>query len=241
MTDHLVIKMMTSESPHWRCLHRGLLPLDGIDQRPVDDDLPWGRYYHRNRKLITKLTQRYGSCAVLALDDDKIIGHLRFYPSAVWNMKGAGYLCLQQDFPGGPGDDFADRDFPTREQLNEQTLKVHCLMTGSPAQAENPYQRQGIATTLVKTLIGWAKTNDWQRIEADSFEDLPLIYESTGNAGRTFWEKLGFKIADRFPHPQLCEYPEFAAQLKEQAKSAGVDANKACDSILMRLELAERS
>jgi hypothetical protein len=128
-----------------------------------------------------------------------------------------------------------------REQLKEQTLKVHCLMTGSPGQAENPYQRRGIATAMVQTLIEWAKINDWQRIETDSFEDLPLIYETTGSAGRAFWEKLGFKAADRFPHPQLSDYPEFAARLKEQARSAGVDVNKACDSILMRLDFAEHS
>ena len=193
VTKDVVVEPMTEEFIIWRCLHGGPLSRDTVDQWPSASMLPLEHYRDRNTPLLVKLTRTYGSCAILARDGDQIVGCLRFYPKAVCDMEGAGGPCLQQDPPAGPVDDFADRDFPDPAQIEEKTLVVHCLMTGSPLQKENPYQRKGIATRMVRALIEWAKANGWDRIEADSFEDLPIIYEGTGSAGHTFWEKSGFR------------------------------------------------
>ena len=74
---------------------------------------------------------------------------------------------------------------------------IHCMMTGSPLQEKNPYQRRGIGSRMVEALIEWAQKNGWEHIEVESFEDLPIIYEVTGSAGHVFWEKLGFRLNDR--------------------------------------------
>lgn len=100
-------------------------------------------------------------------------------------------------------------NFPSPAQIEDKTLFVHCVMTGSSQQKVNPYQRKGLGTLMVKALIEWAKTNNWDQIEADSFEDIPIIYEKTGSAGHTFWEKLGFQLADRHPHPELKDRSQF--------------------------------
>jgi len=155
-------------------------------------------------------------------------------------MEGAGGPCLQQDYPAGPVDDFVDSDFPDPAQIEDKTLVVHCLMTGSALQEENPYQRKGIGRRMVKALIEWAKTKGWERIEADSFEDLPVIYEGTGSAGHTFWERLGFRLVDRHVHPALedpSKLPEFIATLEEQAKSIGIPPETVRDRLVMRLDL----
>ncbi|MDH4197660.1 MAG: GNAT family N-acetyltransferase, partial [Candidatus Aminicenantes bacterium] len=102
---------------------------------------------------------------------------------------------------------------------------------------ENPYQRRGLGTRLVRALIRWAKANDWDRLEATSFEDLPLIYEITGSAGHTFWEKLGFSLAERGPHPDLEGKNEFTRTLKEQARALGIPPERARDRLIMRLTL----
>ncbi len=107
-------------------------------------------------------------------------------------------MCLQQDYPGGPLDDFSARNFLPRRELIDQTIKVHCLMTGSPQREDNPYQRKGIGTRLVQKLVEWARENGWKAIEAEAFEDLPIVYAITGSAGRTFWEKLGFSHGRSF-------------------------------------------
>jgi hypothetical protein len=90
---------------------------------------------------------------------------------------------------------------------------------------------------MVRTLIQWAGANGWEHIEADAFEEIPWIYEITGSTGYTFWEKLGFHIADRHPHPHLEGHDEFVQKLEEQAKAVGLSPERAKDRIIMRLDL----
>jgi GNAT superfamily N-acetyltransferase len=187
---------------------------------------------------LAKLTLTYGACAILARADDKIVGQLRFYPKAIWDINDAGEMCIQQDYPNGPADDFVKTEFPPLEEMEDKTLAIHCFMTGSSQQKENPFQRKGIGTRMVNFLIEWASTKGWERIEVDAFEDIPLIYEITGSAGVSFWKKLGFEVADRHPHPYLQERNEFVAKLEEQAKSVGISKEKAKDRIVMHIVLA---
>jgi GNAT superfamily N-acetyltransferase len=199
--------------------------------------MPWDRYRVRNKALLHKLTEVYGACAIVARQGPKIVGQLRFYPKAIWQTKGAGLLCLQQDYPAGPVDDFAEREFPPHTELEDRTLVVHCLMSGSPGESGRQYKRKGIATRMAKGLIQWAGDHGWEGIEANSFEDIPILYQWTGCAGHTFWEKLGFHIADRFPHPHLQERNDFVTKIEEQAKTMGIEPARARDRLVMRLDL----
>jgi|SaaInl7_200m_RNA_FD_contig_21_2482284_length_926_multi_7_in_0_out_0_1 GNAT superfamily N-acetyltransferase len=236
--EDVVVEPMTEEFILWRCLHDGPLSRDTINQWPSASTLPLIRYRDRNTPLLMKLTRTYGACAIIARDADQIVGQLRFYPKAVCDMEGSGGLCLQQDHPSGPAENFADSDFPDPAHIENKTLAVHCLMTGSSQQKENPYKRKGIGTCMVRALIEWAKANGWERIEADSFEDIPIIYEITGSAGHTFWEKMGFHIADRHPHPDLQSRDPFVVTLEEQAEAIGIPPERARDRLIMRLDLA---
>lgn len=237
MGGEIVIEPMTENFILWRCLHFGPLTCRTIDQWPSDSQIDLERYRTRNIPLLAKLTLTYGACAILARVDKRIVGQLRFYPKIVWDMKDAGEMCLQQDYPNGPVDGFTNTEFPPLEQIEDKTLAIHCLMTGSPLQEENPFQRKGIGTRMAKSLIEWAKTKGWERIEVDAFEDLPHIYEITGSAGINFWQKLGFRVVDRHPHPHLKGHDEFVAKLEEQAKSAGISPERAKDRIVMHYDL----
>jgi GNAT superfamily N-acetyltransferase len=233
--DDIAIEMMTGDFILWRCLHGGPLSPDTIDNWPSDSKMLWERYRHRNVPLLQKLTNVYGACAVVARQGDQVIGQLRFYPRAVCEAEGAGLLCLQQDHPAGPVADFAEHDLPPLGELVDRTLEVHCLMVGRPGEAR--YKRRGIASRMAARLIDWARENGWAAIQANSFEDIPILYEITGCAGHTFWEKLGFRLADRFPHPHLRERNEFVLQVEAQGKSAGIDPDRVTDRLVMRLEL----
>ena len=227
MGEQIVIESMTENFILWRCLHFGPISSHTIDQCPSDGQIEWEKYRTRNIPLLEKLTRTYGACAILARCGDKIVGHLRFYPRIIWDMTNAGEMCLLQDYPNGPAGDFADSEFPHFEQLENKTLAVHCLMTGSPQQEKNPFQRKGIGTRMVKFLVHWAKANEWEHIEVDAFEDIPMIYEMTGSAGHTFWQKSGFRIIDRHPHPHLQEHNNWVLKLEEQAKSIGISPERA--------------
>lgn len=240
MFADVAVEPMTDDCVLWRCLHSGPLTRQTIDEWSSADKMPWERYCQRNRPLLSKITKTYGACAIIARDGDAIVGQLRFYPKAISGLKGAGGLCLQQDYPAGPADDFDDNDFPDPAHIDDKTLLVHCLMTGSPQQKENPYQRKGIGTRMVGALIQWAKANGWKRIDVDSFEDIPIIYEVTGSAGHTFWEKVGFRVVDRHPHPELrdrSQFAEFINVLEEQARLIGIPLEKAKDQLKMCLDV----
>jgi GNAT superfamily N-acetyltransferase len=238
MLESIVVEPMTEEFILWRCLHSGPLSGETIDQWRADSELPWESYRKRNLPLLIKLTRVYGACAIVARAGDQVVGMLRFYPKVVCEMAGAGGLCLQQDYPSGPAGDFANNRFPPPDQIQDRTLTVHCLMTGCARQKEHPHQRKGLGSLMVRTLIEWAKSRGWERIEAAAFEDLPIVYEITGSAGHTFWEKLGFSIVDRYPHPDLQEPGEFVSILEGQARAAGIPVGRARDKLVMRLDLA---
>src|SRR5512143_324650 len=91
----------------WRCLHSGPVSRSTIDAFPADNPQPWDRLRARNLPLLAKLTRIYGTCAIVARAGEEVVGQLRFYPRAVTELEGAGALCLQQDYPSGPADDFA--------------------------------------------------------------------------------------------------------------------------------------
>ena len=236
MIESIVVEPMTEDFILWRCIHGGPLSCDSIDEWSPDDSMPWSRYQARNKALLSKLTKVYGACAIVARDGEEVAGQLRFYPKAVWQTDGAGLLCLQQDTPAGPVDDFGEIDFPPQDELAEKTLEVHCLMAGSPQ--DERYKRKGIATRMVKALIDWATQNGWKAIQANSFEDIPLLYQVTGNAGHTFWEKLGFRVVDRFPHPHFQERTDFVMQIEEQGQAIGIEPKRATDRLVMQLDLS---
>ena len=233
----VVIEAMTEELLLWRCLHGGPLSRSSLDSWPVDSKMPWERYRGRNIPFLKRLTETYGSCAILARSGDRIVGQLRFYPKALLGQLGSIGICLQQDFPAGPPDEAAGIAYPSVADIKDRTLIVHCMMTGSPQQAENPFQRRGIGSRMVRRLIHWAKTKGWEKIEADAFEDLPIVYKITGSAGHTFWEKLGFHQVDRHPHPELKKGDPFVVTLCEQAKAMGISSERAMDRIVMRFDL----
>jgi GNAT superfamily N-acetyltransferase len=237
MGKEIFIEPMSEKFILWRCLHFGPLSHQSIDQWPADSQMDWERFRTRNIPFLAKLTRTYGACAILARVDDRAVAQLRFYPKVIWDKKDAGELCLLQDYPSGPVDDFAETAFPPLEKIEDKTLAIHCLMTGSSQQEDNPFQRKGIGTRMVRYLIQWAKGKGWERIQVDAFEDIPLIYEITGSAGYTFWEKLGFHMVDRHPHPYLQERNEFVVKLEEQAESIGISTEKAKDRLVMQIDL----
>ena len=164
-----------------------------------------------------------------------IVGMLSFLPRRVTEMDGAGFFCLQQNPPGGPDADFPKTQFPPPDDIEDKTLAVRCIMTGSPKFSENPYQRRGIGTRMARALIQWARDNGWTALEAGSFEDLPTLYAHTGNAGRGFWEKLGFRIVKTENQPAFENDSDFTRTLRAESIAAGLDPEAFKRSYTMRL------
>jgi hypothetical protein len=226
--------MMSEDFILWRCLHGGPLSAESIEQWPPDQRIPWAEFRARNVPLLAKLTRVYGGCAVVAREGDRIVGMLRFYPKAVAGRE----FCLQQAHPAGPAEDFARAAFPPLEQLSDRTVVVHCLMTGSPHQKDNPYQRKGIGARMARHLIEWARQRGWQAIEATAYRDLDIVYGVTGVAGKRFWEKLGFRVVEEGTEPGFECYPDILRVMIEQGRALGLSAEEVKRKYTMRLDLA---
>lgn len=221
----------------WRCLHRGPLTKETIDKWPRDQAERWKAERDRNIPLLKKLVETYGTCAMLAKDGERTVGSIRFYPKILCCMEGEpGAFCLGSAFPIGPSDRFVETVFPPLEDIQEKTLVVHCVMTGSPCEKENPYQRKGIGTQMVRELIRWAKEHDWESIEVQTHQDIPLLYENTGRAGRRFWEKLGFRVVQTDIDPLLNMEGETVRKAREQAVAQRLNP-EVRTRYTMRLEL----
>jgi len=236
MLDHLVIEPMREEPIIWRCLHGGPLCAKNIDQPAPHPEIDWPLTRARNIPLLNKLVQTYGSCAIVARDGAEVVATLRFYPKALCEFgDGGAAFCLQQRYPAGPSDDLAARDFPPLQELSEKTLFVHCLMIVSPKDEPSRYKRKGLATRLGRELIRWAKEQGWQAIEANAYEEIPLIYAIAGVAGKRFWEKLGFRILSSDIEPGISG--ELLEAVRKEAAIAGIPAEQAANRYKMRLEL----
>ncbi len=240
MLGDVVIEMMSSEFILWRCLHGGPLTKEAADQPEPHPHVPWDQLRARNLPLLAKLTETYGSCAVIARDGEHIVGQLRFYPQVLCRIAAPGPgLCMQQVFPDGPADDFIENNFPPLNQITDKTLFVHCMMTGSPQQENNPYQHKGLGSRMARTLIDWAQPRGWNAIEAHAYVDLPCFYAVTGQAGRTFWEKLGFHVIESGIESAFVEDGNkgFVEVLLKEAADRGIDAGTAKTRYTMRLDL----
>jgi ribosomal protein S18 acetylase RimI-like enzyme len=200
--------------------------------------MPWQELRARNVPLLGKLTRIYGSCAVLARDGEAVVGTLRFYPKAlcVFGPSGAG-MCLQQPCPNGPPDDMASAHFPPIEQLADKTLFVHCLMLAADAPGRPSYRRRGFGRRMAERLMEWAGQGGWAAVEATGYEDLEIVYSVTGVAGKTFWERLGFRVAEVGVEAGFEQYPDILKVLIEQGRAVGLSADAAKTKYTMRREL----
>ncbi len=254
MNKAITIEPMTEDFILWRCLHHGPLSKQTIEQWPpeAEQNINFRKIRAVNVPLLKKLIKMYGSCAIIARDGDEIIGMLRFYPKAVMSMDRAGFLCMQQDYPAGPDHDVINEQFPSFEEIEDKTLKVHCIMTSRPYAGDTDADifgehilnkhdagaRKGIGLKLANALVAWAKEQGWKRLEVTTFADLDIFYGVTGGAGKGFWEKAGFRVENIRPMSPD-DWPDEKAQklIDSQAKKAGISSEQAWSFYDMACEL----
>lgn len=236
MKDDIVIKPMDRGFMLWRCLHQG-----GLSAGSIDSGFPEGwdgeRYRAINVPVLEKIIDSYGSCAILAWAGGEVIGSLRFYPKWMFTEDQQG-LCMQQDYPYGPGEQLLALDFPALTDLTDKTLRIHCMMAGPALKEDNPYRRHGLASRMVEILCGWARNQGWQALEATAYESLDIVYDTFGQAGREFWEKLNFRLIRTEIEPALADDNEAVRQMRQQAAAKGIDPEKIKNRYVMRRELS---
>lgn len=236
-TRNLAVGPLRPDFVLWRCLHAGPLNRGNIDEPGPHPEVDWPYVRSRNAPLLQKLAETYGSCAIAAWDGDDVVATLRFYPKALcsFSASGGAAFCLQQRSPAGPPDNLILREFPPLQKLTDRTLFIHCLFVAAPTGEPGRFRRKGLATRMVRELIGWATRAGWSAIEATAYEELPLLYAISGVAGRRFWRRLGFKVVHEDTEPGISG--DLEDRLRQEAPSAGLSPDDVTKRYRMRLEL----
>ena len=160
------------------------------------------------KEFMREMIHRYDSCAMLAWEEGKIVGQLRFYPRHIMNL-------LEKAGVHGP--------IPWQSEEPEKTLHIHCVMTSMPytndIEGRARGARRGTGQQLVHALVVWAKERKWIRIEAEAHPDLDFLYGHWNSSGRRFWLKAGFKPASSW-RKELSTYPVKMREILEREIAA---------------------
>lgn len=221
------------------CLHHG--PVDPTSSAPAGDDAviehpshPWsdetirelaarhamishGVGGEHQREFMREMIQRYGTCAILAWDQHKVVGLIRFYP-----MRVARLIAATHTHGFSP---VLDCTAACEPQDDEGTLWVQCVMTCFPYVdsdgAKKAGARRGLGLRLARELVCWAKANGWERVVKVAHCDLDWFYGIQGGGGKAFWRKAGFEVAGTLYQPlKLSE--EHGAIVHSQMVRAGM-------------------
>jgi hypothetical protein len=239
MPDNLIAEAMREDFLLWRCLHGGPLNRRNIDSPPPNPEVDCAFIRARNIPLLLKLTRTYGACAILARDGGDVVGTLRFYPKELCSFGESGAaFCLQQSWPAGPPDDMAAREFPPLPALTDKTLFIHCLMIAAPPDDPNRYRRKGLATRLALELVRWATKQGWSAIEANAYEELPMLYAISGAVGRRFWKTVGFSVARQDTEPAI--RGDLLEALRKDAVASCLRPDDVANRYGMRRDLSNR-
>ena len=125
-------------------------------------------------EFMREMIRRYGTCALLAWEEQKVVGFIRFYPMEVARPVG--------ERERGQGEPILDPTLACEPAEDGGALSVHCLMTCPPYTGviENPPPevkedpnfrsaqdvggRKGIGLRLAKALVPWARERGWKRV-----------------------------------------------------------------------------
>ena len=184
-------------------------------------------------EFMREMVQRHGTCAILAWQDEQVVGFLRVYPLNIVQ------LLFQAD---------AEKQNRERGSIGFEedagTLIVQCVMTsrpyGGPDATINKKgnrvpgmkeagARRGVGLKLARALVVWARDHEWKRIVADAHADIDCMYGIIGKGGLTFWTKAGFKaIGTHYGEPPNEPWlDEWRNGVESQAKSKGMTKKEA--------------
>ena len=272
------IRPMDESYLHLGCLHGGPVDTATVQPPPEDSEVdlpprPWSnetlaklaaRYPDefpclKHVELFREMIDRYGTCAILAWEGQKVVGHLRFNPMAVvrlFDPEQAEACSVVDGTARGPEED-------------KETLSVHCVMTGRPYVArrsrpimdavvpeasgpavivkesgqrryrsvEESGARKGTGLKLVHGLISWAGEHGWKRIVKQAHPDLDCFYGICGGGGKAFWEKAGFEAVGtvvKLPPPWTGYWADI---VERQRKEKGMTEEEAWTWYIMAYEL----
>ena len=139
------------------CLHGGLLSPASIEEKC---GLP-KEQLNRNKKLLARLIDAYGSCAMLAMEGESVVAHARFYPQAIYNQ--FAFCC--QDPNHAITQEMVEMKLAPLVNPAERILRITCFFV------HKDYQGQGLSHQLIDAILEWAKNHAWKSVRCFAYPD----------------------------------------------------------------------
>jgi GNAT superfamily N-acetyltransferase len=151
-------------------------------------------------RFLRAVCRAYGSCGVLAVDGNAVVGKVRFYPQEIAERFYPA-LGLQEPQRMRVLATFDPGALPPRDELREKALFICCfqLVHDYKAAAEGrptdvpSYLGRGIATSMLRVLIDWARAEGWDELRAEAVEPIPPLLMWSGRLSVERYRKLGFR------------------------------------------------
>ena len=147
---------MTKDFVLFRCVHFGPLGPSNIETAPADIPGLLDGQFERNKRFLTRVIDAYGSCGMLAMDGDFVVGHVRFYPQTICDQH--RFCC--QDPNNAITHEMVEMNLPRLENPADRILRIDCIL------AHEDYRGQGLTHALLDGVLDWAKNNNWTAVRA---------------------------------------------------------------------------
>ncbi len=182
------------------CLHGGPVALaspQGVMTAATDIERQEGLPPGALARFAQALCRRYGSAAVLAVEDDLVVGKLRFAPRQVERMLSG--ICFQQAAEARRIAELDLETLPAREDLARQELRLDCY------QVAPGYGGRGIAKGLLDTALAWARAAGWETVSTSAIRPIPPLLNWSGQASAKALQERGFVIVSEAVNADLRE------------------------------------
>jgi ribosomal protein S18 acetylase RimI-like enzyme len=101
---------------------------------------------------------------MLAVEDDFVVGHVRFYPQVIFDLVGQKHICCQ-DLRFAITQQMVEMDLPAVENPANRILRIHCWLI------HKDYRGRGLSHALLKGILEWAQSHDWKVVRASAGPD----------------------------------------------------------------------
>lgn len=161
------------------------------------------------RVLNEKMIERYGTTAILAIDNNLVIGFVNFYPT--W----CPHFDLCQDEQIDEAMDHLD-EIDNPSSCDDPALHVRCLMV------RHQYRGNNLAVGLLEYLKEWAKANGWRKIVGNGCifsGKAQYQWLVSPKPPKPIWENAGFVVGDYSDWAKAESSPEATQQAREWYRS----------------------
>jgi GNAT superfamily N-acetyltransferase len=190
MDEHLVLPV---------CLHAGPVALARLPELAVGTDFEeqFGLERGVHSKRLRQLARLYGATGVVAVEEDLIVGLLRFSPAV---LGGAVPLLCPQDEPHARSLAALDvSQLPAFSDLHPKAMRIDCL------QVVGSHTSRGIGRAMLQRAVDWCREGGWESIDAKGLADVFPVMAWAGQMSYRTLERMGFVVTGQEVDPGIRE------------------------------------